>query len=228
LGTRIVKTQQELDQAIADKVDFVEIHSDHGVWVTVTACDSSTVWAYDSSTVTAYGSSTVTACGSSTVWAYGSSTVTACPSVAVHLHHSTVHLSGGTVIDHTHVKDFTAAEWCEYHGVEVKRGIATLFKAVDDHWTTSRGTDYSPGSKPFCNDFSDEDCCGGGLHFSPTPGHALAFQPEAAKFVSVGVRVSELRVITFGSTPKAKAPRVVRPCVECDIDGNPIQRDVAA
>jgi hypothetical protein len=186
----------------------------------VTAYGSSTVRACGSSTVTAYGSSTVRAYGSSTVRAYGSSTVRACGSVAVHLHSATVNLSGGVVLDHTKVLDHTAKEWCEYHGVKVERGIATLYKAVNEKWTTSRGVDYSPGSLPSCADWSGTNECGGGLHFGPTPVHALAYHPEAKKFVAVGVRVSELRPITgVGDTAKAKAKRVVRACVEVDIDG---------
>jgi hypothetical protein len=141
--------------------------------------------------------------------------------VAVHLHHSTVHLTGGTIIDHTGVKDFNASEWCAYHGVKVIRGVATLYKAVNDKWTTGRGFDYSPGSKTKSPDWSDTDDCGGGLHFCPTPVHALAYFTQATKFIAVGVKVSELRPIT-GDMPKAKAPRVFRACVEVDIDGKEV------
>jgi len=253
VSTRTVTSQAELDQAIKDKIELIDILSPAGVWLEVTAygsstvraCDSSTVTACDSSTVTACGSSTVracdsstvTACGSSTVTAYGSSTVTACdsstvracdsstvtaaPLVAVHLHHSTVNVQGGVILDHTHVDEMDGAAWCQYHGVEVKRGIATLYKAVNDKWTTDRGTDYSPGSKPSCDDWNPAPVCGGGLHFGPTPVHALAYHSGATKFVAVGVRVSELVQIP-GETAKAKAPRVARACVEVDINGKPV------
>jgi hypothetical protein len=56
------------------------------------------------------------------------------------------------------------------------------------------------------------------LHFGPTPQHALAYFQEATKFLAVGVEIATLRPIT-GSTAKAKAPRVVRACVEVDING---------
>lgn len=125
-------------------------------------------------------------------------------------------------MDHAHVSEMDGAAWCEYHGVTVKRGIATVYKAVNDKWTTDRGTDYSPGSKPSCDDFKDTDACGNGLHFGPTPVHALAYNGDATKFIAVGVRVSELRPINFG-TPKCKAPRVVRACVEVDINGKPVE-----
>jgi hypothetical protein len=274
---RIVKTQAEFDNAIADKVDWIEIRSSAGVTIEVTACgsstvtacgsstvtaydsstvracgsstvraydsstvraydsstvraydsstvrayDSSTVTAYDSSTVTAYDSSTVRACGSSTVRAYDSSTVRAYAGTAVHLHSATVNVRGGTVLDHTKLHNMTAREWCGYYGVTVNRGIATLYKAVNDKWTTDRGVDYSPGSKPKCDDFDDTDSCGGGLHFGPTTVHAQSYFIGATKFVAVGVRVDELRPIS-GGTAKAKAPRVVHACVEVDIDGSAI------
>jgi hypothetical protein len=196
---------------------------------TVTACCSSTVRAYDSSTVTACGSSTVTACGSSTVRAYDSSTVAAAPYVAVHLHDVTVHLTGGVIIDHTKVDMFDAAEWCAYHGVSVENGIATVYKAVNDEWTTSRGFDYSPGAMTSCKDFRDDASCGGGLHFGPTPSHALDYFHEATKFVAVGVEVSTLQpIVDRGATAKCKAPKIVRACVEVDIHGKPVLAEEAA
>ena len=188
---------------------------------TVTATDSSTVTAYDSSTVRAYGSSTVTATGSSTVRAYGSSTVTASPCVAVHLHSGLATIDGGVVIDVTTVND-TAEKWCADHGVEVTDGIATVYKAVSDQWTTSRGADYSPGSTPEVTDWFDDAQCGRGLHFGPTPAHALAYLPDATRFVAVGVELATLRPIP-GGTAKCKAPKVVRACVEVDLDGNEVE-----
>ena len=51
MTTRTVTTQAELDAALAEGVDFVDVQSPAGVWLEVTACGSSTVTAYDSSTV---------------------------------------------------------------------------------------------------------------------------------------------------------------------------------
>ena len=133
--------------------------------------------------------------------------------------HKSSKVKGGTIIDHTDRDKFDGKQWCEYNGVMVKRGIATLYKAVNDKWTTARGFDYSPGSLPKCDDFEADGNCGHGLHFGPTPVQALAYYPETTKFVAVGVKVSELCQI-LGDVAKCKAPRVVRACVECDIDGN--------
>ena len=188
---------------------------------TVTATGSSTVTATGSSTVTATGSSTVTAYDSSTVTATGSSTVTASPCVAVHLHSGLATIDGGVVIDVTTVND-TAEKWCAHHGVEVTDGIATVYKAVSDQWTTPRGADYTPGSTPEATDWADHAECGQGLHFGPTPAHALAYLPDATRFVAVGVELATLRPIP-GGIAKCKAPKVVRACVEVDLDGNEVE-----
>ena len=251
MTARTVTTQAELDAALAEGVDCVDVQSPAGVWLevrahdsdtvtgssTVTAYDSSTVTALDSSTVTAYGSSTVRAYGSSTVRAYGSSTVTAYGSstvraygsstvraqsrVAVHLHSGRAHVSGGVLIDHS-TEPATAAEWCAYHDVTVTDGIATVYKAVNNAWTTARGADYSPGSTPGAPDWRPSAKCGGGLHFSPSPAEALAYHSEATRFVAVGVAVADL-VPLPGGTAKCKAPRVVVACREVTIDGKAVQ-----
>ena len=212
---RTVTTQAELDKALAEKVDYIDIKSPAGVWLDVTACGSSTVRACGSSTVRAYDSSTVTACDSSTV--------TAKSRVAVHLHSGRATIAGGVLIDHTQEPTTNPADWCTWHNIDVTDGVATVYKAINDRWTTPRGVDYSPGQLPDCDDWTDNNECGGGLHFSPTPVHALAYHGDATRFVAVGVAVDELRPI-LGSTPKCKAPRVVRACVEVDIDGREVTR----
>lgn len=202
MTSRTVTTQSELDAALSNaSVDWIDINSPRGVWLHLAAYDSATVRAY----------------GAATVRAYGSATVRASSHVAIHLHSALVSLKGGVVIDHTKVDLTDAKAWCDYHGVEVKRGIATLYKAVNDAWSTDRGFDYSPGSKPTAPDWRDTDECGYGLHFGPTPHRADYYRDSGSKYVAVGVRVSELRPITTaGGAAKAKAPRVVRACVEVD------------
>ena len=114
------------------------------------------------------------------------------------------------------------ADWCAYHGVTVDgQGIATLYKAVNDQWTTDRGFDYSPGSTPVAPDWCDSNECGGGLHFCPWPWQSRDYLSDATRYVAVGVQVSDLRPIA-GGTPKAKAPRVVVACREVTIDGEAV------
>ena len=248
MSTVTVKTQAELDAALAGGATCIDIRSESGVRLylfstdsstvtargssTVTACGSSTVtargsstvtaWgsstvtAWDSSTVTAWDSSTVTACDSSTVTAWGSSTVTASKYAAVHLVSSRATINGGVLIDLTQVDLSTAQDWCDYHGVEVIDGIATLYKAVDESWTTTHGVNYSPGSTPAAPDWSPTAHSSHGLHFSPHPRQSRGYFPDATRYLSVGVAVSDL--VPLGND-KAKAPRVVRACVEVDING---------
>ncbi len=223
-----VTNQQALDDAIAAGHEDIVIDSPSGVWVTVRASGlatvrasgSATVRAYDSATVHAYDSATVHASGSATVHASDSATVHATPKVAVHLHSGRCAIAGGVLIDHTSIDLHDPQTWCDYHGVPTVDGIATVHKAVDDAWTTGRGTDYRPGATPSAPDWRDDHECGGGLHFSPHPWQAGEYMPDAPRFVAVGVAVADLRPI-LGAIPKCKAPRVVSPCVEVKIDGTP-------
>ena len=137
-------------------------------------------------------------------------------------------LKGGVVIDHTKIDLEDAATWADYHSVEITEGVATVYKAVDDKYTTDRGFDYSPGATPEAPDWKAEAYCGNGLHFGPTPGHALAYHPEATKFMAAKVALKDLIPINNSGTAKCKAPRVVAPLVEVDIHGNRIGSEVAA
>ena len=222
MSTRTVRTQGELDAALADPaVSSVIIDSPRGVWLQVTG--SATVRAWGSATVEASGSATVEASDSATVEASDSATVEASSHVAVHLHSGRATVAGGVLIDHTTIDLTDPQTWCDYHGVPVVDGIATLHKAVGDDWSTDRGTDYSPGSLPEAPDWRDDHECGGGLHFSPHPRQSRSYYPEATRYLALGVALADLRPIA-GSTPKAKAPRVVVACREVDIDGKEVQR----
>ena len=226
----IVRTQQELDAALAAGEGWIEIRSEAGVWLTVSATGSATVTAYGSATVrayatatvTAFGSATVTAFGSATVRAYDSATVSASAHVAVRVQSAHAVASGGVIIDMSTLDLTNAASWCEHHGVEVVDGVATVFKAVDDSWTTSRGTDYSPGSLPTALDWRDDHERGGGLHFSPWPWQALEYHPGATRFVAAGVPIETLRPLVDG-IPQCKVPHVVVACREVTIDGAEVQ-----
>jgi hypothetical protein len=130
-------------------------------------------------------------------------------------------VKGGVIIDVPKVT--TAAEWCDYHGVKVSRGIATLYKAVRDDYRSAHGADYSPGAKPAAPDWDPVPECGGGLHFSFHPVAALSYDRQATRFVACPVRLAEIVVHPDGSPTKVKAPRVVgKGCVEVDRTGKPI------
>ena len=197
---------------------------------TVEAYGSATVRAFDSATVQAYGSATVEAFGSATVHGRYHSTITAGTHCAVHLHAATVTVSGGVLIDHTALDLEDPQVWCAYHGVQVTDGTATVYKAVNDNWTTDRtkGVDYSPGATPEATDWRPDNDCGGGLHFAPTPHSARQYHVGATKYLACLVALADLRPIV-GAAPKCKAPRVLSPgCVEVDVMARPVPQTTAA
>lgn len=148
--------------------------------------------------------------------------------VVSRLTEATVVTGPGHIITTPDLSDPSA--WCEYHGVSVVDGIATVYKAVDDQYQAGHQytmTSYEPGSTPSCDDFRANGYCGGGLHFGPTTLHAHAYNIGASRYLSVGVRLDEINVIDgndHNSQAKCKAPRIVTPCVEVDQYGRPVDR----
>jgi hypothetical protein len=189
----------------------------------VRAYGSSSVMASDSSSVRAYGSSSVRASGSSSVMASDSSSVRATPHVAIQRHGASATVRGGVLIQIPEITN--ADEWCSYYGVDVKRGVAILYKAVDDEFCSDYNRfAYRPGTKPQAPDWDGGvQERGGGLHFSPRPVLALEFMRNAKHFVACPVRVKDIVVHRDASLPqKVKAPGVCRPVYEVTIDGEPI------
>jgi hypothetical protein len=134
-------------------------------------------------------------------------------------------VKGGQVIELEPPDISTPAKWCAYYGVTVKRGVATLFKALDSNFGASHGMTYTPGSEPTAPDWDGGvKECGGGLHFSPTPGHALEFALEAKRFVACPVKLTDIVIHPNGTYPqKIKAPGVCGPVVEVDRFGEPVK-----
>ena len=187
----------------------------------VTASGSASVTASGSASVTAYDSASVRAYDSASVRAYDSASVRASKFVAVQSHPTTFgspKVVGGVLITIPEIK--TVAEWLDFHGVEVKRGIAVLFKAVDDDYSTDyarrAGIAYAPGNKPAAPDWNGRPECGGGLHLSPRPVMALTYNPTATRYVACPVKVADVVLID----DKVKAPRIARPVYEVDVDGD--------
>ena len=124
----------------------------------------------------------------------------------------------------------TPTGWCEYHGVPIRDGLVTLFKAVDDDFRSDHGVAYVPGTQPSAPDWDgDAGECGGGLHFSPHPAVALSFFPEGRRFVACEVLLSEIVMHPDDVSPeKVKAPRVAGALYEVDRFGEPVAADSAA
>jgi hypothetical protein len=176
----------------------------------VVARGSAHVVARGSAHVVAWGSAHVVARDSAHVVARGSAHVEATPYVAVHLHSQHVRLSGGTVIDLTSLNAENTETWLTYNGLTTDGdGAVVLYKAVNDDLTSEHalpdGTHatYQPGTTLAAPDWRGDHECGGGLHLSPTPLHALDYHRRAIRFVACRVRVADLRTIGWD---KAKVP----------------------
>ena len=145
---------------------------------------------------------------------------------SITLHGQEVHATGGIQIKIPEI--FTAKEWCDYYGVEVKKGIATLFKAVDDDYSTSNARPknifYTPGSKPSAPDWDGGKAeCGGGIHASCHPTAALYFNSTAKKFVALPVRLKDFKPYPNAQYPdKVKFQKVYGQIWEVDREGKKI------
>jgi hypothetical protein len=145
---------------------------------------------------------------------------------------ATIDIPGAVILKTPEIR--TAADWCDYYGVTVKRGVATLFKAVDDDYSTNnarrKNISYAPGEKPAAPDWDGGVAeCGGGLHFSPHPMLALEFNQDATRFVACPVKVAEIVVHPDALYPnKVKAPRVCAAIYEVDRDGEPLPAEAKA
>ncbi len=139
---------------------------------------------------------------------------------AVTVHGKLAKVRGGRVVRVSAIT--TAKAWCEHHGVQVCRGVAVVYKAVDDKYRSSYSGDYTPGTVPEAADWDGGVAeCGGGLHFSPSPACAKSFFPQATKFLVCQVRLKDMRKPTESDnyTTKIKARGCCQPVVECDIVG---------
>jgi hypothetical protein len=247
-----VRTQAELDRALADKQSTIYIDADEGVWITldnrgsshvvargsshvvawdsshVEARGSSHVVAWDSSHVEAWGSSHVVAWGSSHVEAWGSSHVEASKYVAVHLYSKRVDLSGdGHVIDVTDVDLYTVKDFLAFHGVPVVDGRATLYKAVDADLYAGQGhkpTQYPIGETVVAPDWRATNACGYGLHFGYRPAVARGYFNGSGTPRLLEVTVAVEGLVALGDKAKAESCVVVR---EVDLSGRPVIADQA-
>jgi len=219
MATIEVRTQAELDKALAELRPGQIIACVGTGWFTIRG----------SSSVVARGSSSVVAWESSSVEAWGSSSVEASIYVGVTVDRgrgSKAKIQGGVLIEIPAID--TPEAWCAYHGVTVVDGIATLYKAVDDDYSTSRarpaGIFYAPGTSPAAPDWKATPECGGGLHFSPHPAMALEYNDSATRFVACPVALKDMRKPRpADSMPgKIKAKRVAGPIVEVDRHGDPM------
>jgi hypothetical protein len=127
--------------------------------------------------------------------------------VAIHLYSARATITGGVVIDITDPDLSDAETWCDYHGVVVAEGRALVYKAVDDELASGRGFTYPLGESVACDDWRNDDQCGRGLHFSPTPNLARSYFTAATRFLACWVALADLAPID-GTKCKARAATV--------------------
>lgn len=193
-----VTTQAALDAAIADS--------------NIPVCRSGHFTVSDSASVRASGSASVEA--------FDSVSVEATPHVAVQRHGTKAKVQGGVLIQIPELD--TPGAWCEFYGVTVDDGHATLFKGVDNQLVSAHGTSYRPGDTVACDNWDPHDGCGNGLHFSPRPFMARKYV-DAERFVACQVKLSDVVVISgYGLSDKVKAPGCVV-LFECTEDGEPVE-----
>jgi hypothetical protein len=201
----------------------------------VEARESASVEAWESASVEARESASVEARGSASVRAFMRSQIKASKSAVVMQHSAEAKIKGGRILDMK--PPATAAEWCDFHGVEVRKGgglnrklagqdVAILFKALHGRFESRQGFTYVPGSTPVAPDWdSGKRECGGGLHFSPHPKMAKEFNRRPEHFVACPVLVSEIVVHPDGVYPqKVKAPGCCAPVWEVDANGERFDR----
>ena len=115
----------------------------------------------------------------------------------------------------------TVREWCDRYAVTIKKGIAILYKSVDDDYSTNnaraKNIFYKPGNKPSAPDWDGgKEECGGGLHFCPSPIHAELFN-KGKHFMACPIKISDIVIHKNAKYPtKVKAPGVCADIYEVD------------
>ena len=230
--TIIVTTQEEMDAVIADASIAHGIEVRGNGLISVNPQCPLDVWVFDSVTVTACGSAAVWAYDSSTVHAHGSSAVTATSTVSIHKTNDLTNITGGVVIDHTTTDATTPTRWATENGASVSGGEVKLYKALPDNLTSGllyrHPTVWAVGEEVTCDDWRADDKCGGGLHLSPTPGHAWQYldYETRPRFLEC-VALIDTIIPLHGDVAKCKAPRV-RVVREVDVAGHQVTSEEAA
>ena len=191
---------------------------------TVRAWDSATVRAGGSATVGAGGSATVRAWDASQVQAFHHSRITASDHVAVTRRSKDAKVTGGVVIEIPPIN--TPEAWCDFHGAEVKDGVAVLYKAVGDDYVSSHAFAYVPGTTPEAPDWDGgKEECGGGLHACAHPWEARQFNSFATRYIACPVRLEDIAVHENAAMPnKVKFRACCEPCWEVDVDGEKVSK----
>ncbi len=148
--------------------------------------------------------------------------------------HAQVHATtaGVTITIHTTTDATTPTRWATENGASVSGGEVKLYKALPDDLTSGllyeHPTVWAVGEEVTCDDWRADDKCGGGLHLSPTPGHAWQYldYETRPRFLEC-VALIDTIIPLHGDVAKCKAPRV-RVVREVDMAGRPVTSEEAA
>ena len=220
---RFVVTSAAIATDAAHVVAWGSAHVEARGSAHVVARESAHVEAWESAHVEAWESAHVEASAAAFLVLFGASRATATAQVVVQRHSKIATVEGGIVVDIA--VPTTPETWCDWYGVAVSNSIATLYKAVRDDYQSAHGVSYAPGTMPAAPDWDGGQIeCGAGLHFSPRPLMAKAFDSEATKFLACPVRLTDMRCPsrTDDYPAKIKAKGCCGPVVEVDCYGTPI------
>ena len=224
-GQRKVRSQEDLKAAIADGVATIHVDSPPDVWLMIADQLLSNIIVIGSSRVVARDSVRVVAWGSARVVAWGSARVVASAHVAIHRHSPLVTVCGGVVIDIAALDLTDPATWADYEGVNVRDGVAVVYKATSPELIAGQGntpTHYAIGSTVVAGDWDPGPWCGNGLHFSPHPRLAAEYyqghEPrDQVRYLACEIDITD--TVPLGDKIKSESCRVLH---EVDINGAPI------
>jgi hypothetical protein len=208
----------------------------------IVACDSAHIEARDSARVEARGSAHIVARDSVHVEAWDSVHVVARDSVHIVEARDSVHIEasahvaihrvsplvtarGGVVIDIASLDLTDPATWADYEGVNVRDGVAVVYKATSPELMAGQGntpTHYAIGSTVVAGDWDPGPWCGNGLHFSPHPRLAAEYyqghEPrDQVRYLACEIDITD--AVPLGDKIKSESCRVLH---EVDINGAPI------
>ena len=246
----IVKSQQEWDDIPKEFDGYIYIQSPRENRLIVAERKGFRVEARENSSVVAWGNSSVEARGNSSVVAWGNSSVEAWGNSSVEAwENSSVDGKGNTQIvqqsDRAKLlisgnarivtNPHNTSEYCDFYGVPVKDGFATLYKAVRNDLTSFHDNSfaYHIGEASACQcDPSTDLSCSYGLHVSHLHW-ALSFGRGYGDFKIIECAVPVDKIITPTNTDgkvRTSELLVIRevPLEECGVYGKIIAKQMTA